>query len=99
MSAANPFGQPIVQESAEPESVTRERNRQLQFLTETFPDGVVYQYTITCDGRKLLTYLGRGAEQIFGERPPELVSSGTAVAGSPPRVGSPARPDDTEAAT
>src|SRR5471030_1779539 len=56
-----------------PETATatsiREHNRQLQFLTETFPEGIVYQYTITADGERLLTYLGRGAEQIFGERP------------------------------
>src|SRR5688572_20202249 len=58
--------------SADPEAVQRERNRQLQFLTETFPEGVVYQYTVTAAGRRLLTYLGRGAQQIFGERPPEL---------------------------
>jgi PAS domain S-box-containing protein len=50
----------------------REHNRQLQFLTETFPEGVVYQYTVTAGGERLLTYLGAGAEQIFGERPAQL---------------------------
>ncbi|HVS51927.1 MAG TPA: PAS domain S-box protein [Opitutaceae bacterium] len=50
----------------------RERNRQLQFLSDHFPDGVVYQYTVTAEGRRMLTYLGRGAERIFGERPPEM---------------------------
>jgi PAS domain S-box-containing protein len=70
-SSSHPFGHAAVREAAEA-SEARERNRHLQFLTETFPDGVVYQYTITGDGRRLLTYLGRGAEQIFGERPPEL---------------------------
>jgi PAS domain S-box-containing protein len=53
-------------------AATRERNRQLQFLTEHFPEGVVYQYTVTAEGRKMLTYLGRGAERIFGERPAEM---------------------------
>ena len=53
-------------------ATTRERNRQLQFLSETFPEGVVYQYTITADGERLLTYLGRDAERLFGERPPRL---------------------------
>ncbi|MBI5768615.1 MAG: PAS domain S-box protein [Verrucomicrobia bacterium] len=52
--------------------LAREHNRQLQFLSETFPEGVVYQYTVTADGRKLLTYLGRGAERIFGEPPPRM---------------------------
>lgn len=50
----------------------REHNRQLQFLSETFPEGVVYQYTVTAGGERLLTYLGRGAERIFGERPARL---------------------------
>src|SRR6185503_11279048 len=50
----------------------RQLNRQLQFLSESFPEGIVYQYTVTPDGRKLLTYLGRGAERVFGERPPYI---------------------------
>ena len=56
----------------EADATVRERNRQLQFLSEHFPEGVVYQYTLTADGRGILTYLGRGAERIFGERPPHL---------------------------
>jgi len=39
----------------------RKHNRQLQFLSETFPEGVVYQYTVTGGGERLLTYLGLGA--------------------------------------
>jgi PAS domain S-box-containing protein len=50
----------------------RELNRQLQFLSESFPDGILYQYTVTPDGQRLLTYLGRDAERIFGERPPSI---------------------------
>jgi PAS domain S-box-containing protein len=50
----------------------RDLNRQLQFLSESFPDGVLYQYTVTPDGQRLLSYLGRGAERIFGERPPTI---------------------------
>ena len=61
---------------APPETATatsiREHNRQLQFLSETFPEGIVYQYTVTAGGERLLTYLGRGAERIFGERPAEM---------------------------
>ncbi len=64
--------------TALPESIPagedRQQNRQMQFLSENFPDGVVYQYTVTPDDRGLLTYLGRGAERIFGERPPIPVS-------------------------
>ena len=63
-------------DAAAPEAATtlsfREHNRQLQFLTETFPEGVVYQYTVTAGGEKMLTYLGRGAEKIFGERPAQM---------------------------
>jgi PAS domain S-box-containing protein len=50
----------------------RQLNRQLQFLSDNFPEGVLYQYTVTGDGRRLLTYLGRDAERIFGERPPAI---------------------------
>ncbi len=70
MSATEPFpGDPAATGAA---PTDRQRNRQLQFLSETFPEGVVYQYTVTADGEKLLTYLGVGAEKIFGERPPSL---------------------------
>ncbi len=53
----------------------RRQNRQMQFLSENFPEGVVYQYTVTPDDRGMLTYLGRGVERIFGERPPIPVSA------------------------
>jgi len=56
----------------DPSQAIRERNRQLQFLSETFPEGVVYQYTVTAEGRRLLTYLGRGAAEIFGDTPPKI---------------------------
>ncbi len=55
--------------ASDPADAGRQHNRQLQFLSENFPEGVVYQYTVTPDSRGLLTYLGRGAERIFGERP------------------------------
>jgi len=58
---------------ANPAAATRrEHNRRLQFLSESFPNGVVYQYTVTAEGRGLLTYLGRDAEKIFGERPAQI---------------------------
>ncbi len=47
----------------------------MQFLSENFPEGIVYQYTVTPDGRGVLSYLGRGAERIFGERPEIPVSA------------------------
>src|SRR5437762_14118335 len=62
--------EPSTAEDSADDFARRQHNRQLQFLSESFPDGVVYQYTITADGRRMLTYLGRGAERIFGERPP-----------------------------
>src|SRR5215207_6791805 len=47
-------------------------NRQLELISENFPDGALYQYVVTPAGQHLLTYLGRGFERIFGGRPAEL---------------------------
>ena len=63
---------PVAGPGFPPDPAQREHNRRLQFLSENFPEGVVYQYTVTADGRGLLTYMGRGAEKIFGERPPQI---------------------------
>jgi PAS domain S-box-containing protein len=48
------------------------RERQLELISENFPEGALYQYVVTPDGQRLLTYLGRGFERIFGEVPPRL---------------------------
>jgi PAS domain S-box-containing protein len=50
----------------------RDRDRELELISENFPEGALYQYVVTPDGRRLLTYLGRGFERIFGELPPQL---------------------------
>jgi PAS domain S-box-containing protein len=57
---------------SEAQSALRDRDRQLQLISENFPQGALYQYTVTADGRRLLTYLGRGFERIFGELPAEI---------------------------
>src|SRR4051812_5932357 len=54
------------------DTAQREQNRRVQFLSENFPEGIIYQYTVTADGHGMLTYLGREAEKIFGERPPHI---------------------------
>src|SRR6187402_3309541 len=48
------------------------RERELKLLGEHFTEGALYQYIVTTDGRKLITYLGRGVERIFGELPAQL---------------------------
>ncbi|MBI4621724.1 MAG: PAS domain S-box protein [Verrucomicrobia bacterium] len=58
--------------ASEAEAAVREPGRQLQLISENFPAGALYQYVVTADGRRLLTYLGRGFERIFGELPPQL---------------------------
>jgi PAS domain S-box-containing protein len=50
----------------------RDRERQLELISENFPEGALYQYVLTADGRRLLTYLGKGFERIFGELPPHV---------------------------
>lgn len=50
----------------------RSRTRELETISENFPEGALYQHAITPDGRRLLTHLGRGAVRIFGELPPTL---------------------------
>src|SRR3954469_23081888 len=57
---------------SQPESVLRERDRQLHLVAENFPEGALYQYTVTAEGRRLFTYVGRGFERIFGDSPAEL---------------------------
>jgi PAS domain S-box-containing protein len=47
----------------------RDTRRQLELISENFPEGALYQYAITGDGRHLLTYLGRGIERVFGDTP------------------------------
>ncbi len=48
------------------------RERDLKMLGEHFTEGALYQYIVTADGRKLITYLGRGVERIFGDLPAQL---------------------------
>jgi PAS domain S-box-containing protein len=50
----------------------RDSGRQLELISENFPAGALYQYSVTADRRHLLTYLGRGFERITGELPDEL---------------------------
>jgi PAS domain S-box-containing protein len=58
---------------AEPaDTVWRGRVRELELLVENFPEGALYQYAISPNGRRRLMHLGRSAERIFGELPPEL---------------------------
>ena len=47
----------------------RDTRRQLELISENFPEGALYQYAITGDGRHLLTYLGKGFERLFGDAP------------------------------
>ena len=54
------------------ETALRERERDLTMLGENFPEGALYQYIVTGDGRRLITYLGQGVERIFGELPAQL---------------------------
>ena len=54
------------------EGALREHERDLQLISENFPEGALYQYIVTADGRRLVTYLGRGVERIFGELPAQL---------------------------
>ncbi len=72
MSSSTPFPGDAASAKSGAATAVRHHNRQLQFLTETFPEGVVYQYTVTAGGERMLTYLGVGAERIFGERPASL---------------------------
>ncbi len=58
--------------ASEAEAAVREPGRQLELISENFPAGALYQYIVTADGRRLLTYLGRGFERIFGELPDRL---------------------------
>jgi PAS domain S-box-containing protein len=46
--------------------------REASLIRENFPEGSLYQHVVTATGRRLLTYLGRGFDRIFGERPAEL---------------------------
>ena len=48
----------------------RDTRLQLELISENFPEGALYQYAVTGDGRHLLTYLGKGFERLFGETPP-----------------------------
>jgi PAS domain S-box-containing protein len=50
----------------------REVDRELQLVAQNFPEGALYQYTITPEGARLFTFVGQGFERIFGERPPAL---------------------------
>lgn len=54
------------------ESALRERDRELQLIAENFPEGALYQYTVTAENQRLLSYAGRGFERIFGEVPPHV---------------------------
>jgi PAS domain S-box-containing protein len=56
----------------EPPVSSLDGDRQLELISENFPEGALYQYIVTAAGYHLLTYLGRGFERIFGGRPPEL---------------------------
>ncbi|MDO8544515.1 MAG: PAS domain S-box protein [Opitutaceae bacterium] len=58
--------------AADADAVSPAGNRELELISENFPEGALYQYTQKADGRQLLTYLGRGFERIFGERPAEM---------------------------
>ncbi len=58
--------------ASEAEAAVREPGRQLELISENFPAGALYQYIVTADDRRLLTYLGRGFERIFGELPTQL---------------------------
>ncbi len=53
-------------------ALPREEDRELALLSENFPEGALYQYVAHPDGRQLITYLGRGAERLFGALPPQL---------------------------
>ena len=55
-----------------PEHALRRRERELAFLGDHFPEGALYQYIVTADGRRIITYLGSGIERIFGELPTQL---------------------------
>jgi two-component system, cell cycle sensor histidine kinase and response regulator CckA len=55
----------------------RDSVRQLELISENFPEGALYQYATTVDGLHLLTYAGRGFERIFGALPPELPVAAT----------------------
>jgi PAS domain S-box-containing protein len=54
------------------ETALARRERELELLGAHFPEGALYQYIVTADGRRLITYLGRGVERIFGELPERL---------------------------
>lgn len=54
------------------EKELRPRDRDLELLAENFTEGTLYQFVVTDDARELITYLGRGAEPIFGALPPHL---------------------------
>jgi PAS domain S-box-containing protein len=54
------------------QAALRARDPELELISENFPEGSLYQYTVTSDGRRLFTYLGGGFERIFGERPAQL---------------------------
>jgi two-component system, cell cycle sensor histidine kinase and response regulator CckA len=58
---------PLVE--SDPVAALRERDRRLESISDNFPEGALYQYTVAADGRRLFTYLGRGFERIFGELP------------------------------
>src|SRR5262245_8770299 len=49
-----------------------DRERQLELISENFPEGALYQYVETRDGRRLFTYLGQGFKRIFGEMPAQV---------------------------
>jgi PAS domain S-box-containing protein len=54
------------------ETELRPGDRDLELLAENFTEGTLYQFVVTPDDRQIVTYLGRGAEQIFGALPPHL---------------------------
>ncbi|WP_414660495.1 PAS domain S-box protein [Horticoccus sp. 23ND18S-11] len=70
--AASLAGQAAAEPKADTAAPFRDSRRQLELISENFPEGALYQYVISGSGRHLLTYLGRGFERIFGEQPAEL---------------------------
>ncbi len=51
---------------------TRPRDRDLELLAENFTEGTLYQFVVTAEGQQIITYLGRGAQSLFGALPSRL---------------------------
>ena len=63
------------------EEALRESEERLRLITDSLPDGYVYQYTYQADGRPKFLFLSKGVVDMHGVTPEEAIDDNTVLHG------------------